>query len=89
MRQCLFSKKRLLVIKLLIISSDSEIKEKHIEIARQNQVNIMRTAYDTYHYLYGTATSDSAAKIKELYDAFYNETMLKTMCGTPLYVPPK
>ena len=36
-------------IKLLIISSDSEIKEKHIEIARQNQVNIMRTAYDTYH----------------------------------------
>ena len=36
-------------IKLLIISSDSEIKEKHIEIARQNKVNIMRTAYDTYH----------------------------------------
>lgn len=36
-------------IKLLIISSDAEIKEKHIEIARQNKVNIMRTAYDTYH----------------------------------------
>lgn len=36
-------------IKLLIISSDSEIKEKHIEIARQNKVNIMRTAYDSYH----------------------------------------
>ena len=36
-------------IKLLIISSDSEIKEKHIEIAKQNKVNIMRTAYDTYH----------------------------------------
>ncbi len=36
-------------IKLLIISSDAEIKDKHIEIARQNNVNIMRTAYDTYH----------------------------------------
>ena len=36
-------------IKLLILSSDSEIKEKHIEIARQNKVNIMRTAYDSYH----------------------------------------
>ena len=36
-------------IKLLIISSDSEIKDKHIEIAKQNKVNIMRTAYDTYH----------------------------------------
>ncbi len=36
-------------IKLLIISSDSEIKDKHIEIARQNRVNIMRTAYDSYH----------------------------------------
>lgn len=36
-------------IKLLILSSDSEIKEKHIEIARQNKVNIMKTAYDSYH----------------------------------------
>ena len=36
-------------IKLLIISSDSEIKEKHIEIAKQNKVNIMRTAYDSFH----------------------------------------
>lgn len=36
-------------IKLLILSSDSEIKERHIEIAKQNKVNIMRTAYDSYH----------------------------------------
>lgn len=36
-------------IKLLIISSDSEIKEKHIKIAEKNKVNIMRTAYDSYH----------------------------------------
>ena len=36
-------------IKLLIISSDSEIKEKHIEIAKKNKVNIMKTTYDSYH----------------------------------------
>ena len=36
-------------VKLLIISGDSEIKEKHIEIARKNKVNIIRTPYDSYH----------------------------------------
>ena len=36
-------------VKLLILSGDSEIKEKHIEIARKNKVNIIRTPYDTYH----------------------------------------
>ncbi len=36
-------------IKLLIISSDSYIKEEHIEIAKKNKVNIMRSAYDSYH----------------------------------------
>ena len=36
-------------IKLLIISNNAEIKEKHIEMAKQNKVNIMRTEYDSYH----------------------------------------
>lgn len=36
-------------VKLLILSGDSEIKEKHIEIARKNKVNIIRTPYDSYH----------------------------------------
>lgn len=36
-------------IKLLIISNNAEIKDKHIEIAKQNKVNIMRTEYDSYH----------------------------------------
>lgn len=36
-------------IKLLIISNDAEIKDKHIEIARQNNVNIIRSIYDSYH----------------------------------------
>ena len=36
-------------VKLIILSGDSEIKEKHIEIARKNGVNIIRTPYTTYH----------------------------------------
>ena len=36
-------------VKLIILSGDSEIKEEHIEIARKNKVNIIRTPYDTYH----------------------------------------
>ena len=36
-------------VKLLILSGDAEIKEKHIEIARKNKVNIIRTPYDSYH----------------------------------------
>lgn len=36
-------------VKLLILSGDSEIKDKHIEIAKKNKVNIIRTPYDSYH----------------------------------------
>ena len=36
-------------VKLLILSGDAEIKDKHIEIARNNKVNIIRTPYDSYH----------------------------------------
>lgn len=36
-------------VKLLILSGDSEIKEKHIELAKKNKVNIIRTPYDSYH----------------------------------------
>lgn len=36
-------------VKLVIISGDSEIKDEHIEIARQNKVNIIRTPFDSYH----------------------------------------
>lgn len=36
-------------VKLLILSGDAEIKEKHIEIARKNKVNVIRTPYDSYH----------------------------------------
>lgn len=35
-------------IKLIILSGDSYIKDEHIEIAKKNGVNIIRTPYDTY-----------------------------------------
>ena len=36
-------------VKLIILSGDSEIKNEHIEIAKRNGVNIIRTPYTTYH----------------------------------------
>ena len=35
-------------VKLIILSGDSYIKEEHIEIAKRNGVNIIRTSLDTY-----------------------------------------
>jgi len=35
-------------VKLIILSGDSYIKEEHLNIARENGVNIIRTPYDTY-----------------------------------------
>lgn len=36
-------------VKMIILSGDSEIKKEHIELARRNGVNIIRTPYTTYH----------------------------------------
>lgn len=36
-------------VKLLILSGNAPIKEEHIEIAKKNNVNIIRTPYDSYH----------------------------------------
>lgn len=36
-------------IKLLIIVGNLEIKPEHIELAKENKVNIIRTNYDTFH----------------------------------------
>ena len=35
-------------VKLIILTGDSQIKEEHLEIAKKNNVNIIRTPYDTY-----------------------------------------
>lgn len=36
-------------IQLLVVVGDGEIKQEHLEIAKQNKVNIIRTHYDTLH----------------------------------------
>lgn len=36
-------------VKLLIISGDNEIKKEHLELAKKNNVNVIRTPYDSYH----------------------------------------
>lgn len=36
-------------VKLLIIVGNGEIHPEHIEIAKENHVNIIRTAYDSFH----------------------------------------
>lgn len=35
-------------VKMIIISGDCYIKDEHVELARQNNVSIIRTPYDTY-----------------------------------------
>ena len=57
-------------VKLLILSGDARIKDEHLEIARQNKVNIIRTPYTTYHI----------TKLVTL--ANYIKTMLR--CLTPI-----
>ena len=36
-------------VKLLIIVGNGEIKEEHLQMARENHVNIIRTGFDTFH----------------------------------------
>lgn len=36
-------------IKLMILVGDALLKEEHLEIAKKNHVNIIRTKYDTFH----------------------------------------
>ena len=36
-------------VKLLIITSDSELKDEHLELAKQHRVNIIKTKLDTFH----------------------------------------
>lgn len=36
-------------IKLIILTGNSQIKDEHLEIARKNKVNVIRTQYNTLH----------------------------------------
>ena len=34
---------------MIIIVGDGEIKEEHLEVAKKNKVNVVKTHYDTFH----------------------------------------
>ena len=36
-------------VKMIILTGNGTIKEEHLEIARKNKVNVIRSFYDTYH----------------------------------------
>ncbi len=36
-------------VKLIIVVGNGEIKKEHLDIARENKVNIIKTTYDSYH----------------------------------------
>ena len=72
-------------VKLIILTSDSQIKEEHIQIAKENKVNIIRTSNDSYrtskiisfsNYIKTILTMDESKVFKEndYYDYFIEET---------------
>ncbi|MBP3460786.1 MAG: putative manganese-dependent inorganic diphosphatase [Bacilli bacterium] len=72
-------------IKLLIIVGDNEIKEEHIEIARKNKVNIIRTSLDSFHtakliglsnYIKNLITEDSIETFDE--NDYYDDFLIKS-----------
>ena len=54
-------------VKLIILSGDSYIKDEHIEIAKKNGVNIIRTPYDTYRVARMVALSNYVKTMVKLY----------------------
>ena len=72
-------------VKLIIITGNSDIKEEHIKIAKENNVNIIRTNYDTFvtvkkiglsNYIRNLISSDRPYTVleNEYYDDFINKT---------------
>ena len=55
-------------VNLIIISGDSYIKEEHIELAKKNGVNIIRTPYDTYRVSRLVSLSNYIKTMIKIYD---------------------
>lgn len=55
-------------VKLIILSGDSYIKEEHLEIARKNKVNVIRTLYDTYRVSKLVALSNYIKTMVRIYN---------------------
>jgi len=70
-------------VKLLVIVGSQEIKDKHLELAKQNKVNIISTEYDTFHTakLIGlsgyVSTLLNNARIEKISEKDYLETFLE------------
>ena len=72
-------------IKLIIVVGNGEIKDKHLEMARENKVNIIRTSHDTYHtarliglsnYIKTLIKEGRICTFRD--DDYYNEFLIKS-----------
>ena len=72
-------------IKLLIIVGNNEIKKEHLEIAKNNNVNVIRTNYDSFHtakliglsnYIKNLITEDSIETFDE--NDYYDDFLIKS-----------
>lgn len=72
-------------VKLLIVVGNGEIKEEHLNLARENHVNIIRTKFDTFHttkviglanYLKNVIPSDRPYTFDE--GTYYDDFVVKT-----------
>ena len=72
-------------VKLLIVVGDGEIKEEHLEIAKQNNINIIRTKFDTFrttkviglaNYLKNVIPTDRPYTFDEA--TYYDDFVIKT-----------
>lgn len=70
-------------VKLIVIVGNLEIKKEHLELAKQNKVNIISTEYDTFHTakLIGlsgyVSTLLNNARIEKINEKDYLETFLE------------
>lgn len=54
-------------VKLIILSGDSYIKQEHIDLAKKNNVNIIRTPYDSYRVARMVALANYVKTMVKLY----------------------
>ena len=52
-------------VKMIILSGHADIKDEHIELAKENGVNIIRSSYDTYHIAKFVSLSNYIKTIKK------------------------
>ena len=61
-------------VKLIILSGNCMIKDEHVEMAKKNNVNIIRTSYDTYRVSRLVALSNYIKTMNRIYNptSFYD-----------------